>query len=955
MPRINLGRVVGDSAYEVAVKNGFTGTENEWLESLKGDTGDKGDSGLSDLIGDVSDITDYDYEGTKSVEVQKINYKEVNTTVNGVHIIADGNGTFTLSGTATAGSTEPSLLSGACELEAGTYKYSIEVLEGTFPNGTSSWAFKCGNSDNEKLSLYFTSAHTGSKSFVASNNYRLYFTFASGAVFDITFKLKVFKEETVSVNKTAKDEKARSDIQTLLPLVSLRDEVDEIKESYPVVHTYDKDDVYTEGGSSMYYYNLSGTNAPENPTATSGTTKYACMVIPVNKGQQATIYTKGTNGAALAYAVTDLNRFILDKPTAADSAVDRTTANPHEVDITEEGYLYVNVAGTVAQANKVKVIIKESLLSKIDGVNDKVEGIEEGIDNIRETYPQIITYDRNDVYKDANNYEQYYWNLGGGVIPNSRTKDTSGSTATNRFASVGPIEILSGQHITVYTKGGIYARAYAITDKAKSVTELAESSLDITTTPLDYDVIEDGYLYVNCQWGSISQLKVIITDSMVNRLNNLNDKISGVNNVMPKINNLPFNPHLQSLRILHIGNSFSIDATAYLSGFIGAASPAINVDNLCIYRLAVSSGSFKIWTQRFKNNNNTDVLIAKVAGGINCTFNGIRQALCNNTWDLIVIQQVSTYSGEHLVWEGDGDGGYLKEFITILKTYQPSASIAFMMVHATHPDRSGKETAERWNEIADGCKFMKAEYGIDLVIPVGTAIENIRTTQVGNPLTRDNDHLGYGLARYVANACYFQSVIAARYGVSVLGNSYTRNTTTTEPDDSGSITHQEAIISVDSTNKELAQKAALLACTDMFTIRNPQNVSEYSDTPPVSQSQWVFPIWEKRLEIVNSPALSNNAFGAGFGKYYVMQTLSNPITINLPAVPNEQVPTITGFMVFVTAPSDEGVRFAANNSENIKESGLSDVEEGKTYEINAIWNGAAWVITTVEMKVYNPT
>ena len=34
----------GDSAYEEALKNGFEGTEAEWLESLKGDKGDKGDS-----------------------------------------------------------------------------------------------------------------------------------------------------------------------------------------------------------------------------------------------------------------------------------------------------------------------------------------------------------------------------------------------------------------------------------------------------------------------------------------------------------------------------------------------------------------------------------------------------------------------------------------------------------------------------------------------------------------------------------------------------------------------------------------------------------------------------------------------------------------------------------------------------------------------------------------------
>ena len=33
----------GASAYEIAVANGYVGTEEQWLESLKGDKGDKGD------------------------------------------------------------------------------------------------------------------------------------------------------------------------------------------------------------------------------------------------------------------------------------------------------------------------------------------------------------------------------------------------------------------------------------------------------------------------------------------------------------------------------------------------------------------------------------------------------------------------------------------------------------------------------------------------------------------------------------------------------------------------------------------------------------------------------------------------------------------------------------------------------------------------------------------------
>lgn len=41
----------GDSAYQVAVENGFVGTEAEWLESLKGEKGDKGDVGEQGVQG----------------------------------------------------------------------------------------------------------------------------------------------------------------------------------------------------------------------------------------------------------------------------------------------------------------------------------------------------------------------------------------------------------------------------------------------------------------------------------------------------------------------------------------------------------------------------------------------------------------------------------------------------------------------------------------------------------------------------------------------------------------------------------------------------------------------------------------------------------------------------------------------------------------------------------------
>lgn len=44
----------GESAYQIAVRNGFSGSEREWVESLKGDPGEKGDKGEPGV--DIKDV-----------------------------------------------------------------------------------------------------------------------------------------------------------------------------------------------------------------------------------------------------------------------------------------------------------------------------------------------------------------------------------------------------------------------------------------------------------------------------------------------------------------------------------------------------------------------------------------------------------------------------------------------------------------------------------------------------------------------------------------------------------------------------------------------------------------------------------------------------------------------------------------------------------------------------------
>lgn len=66
-----LGSVIGrdgKSAYEVALKNGFEGTEAEWLAALKGDKGDKGDTGAKGDKGDTGATGAQGIQGEQGIQ-----------------------------------------------------------------------------------------------------------------------------------------------------------------------------------------------------------------------------------------------------------------------------------------------------------------------------------------------------------------------------------------------------------------------------------------------------------------------------------------------------------------------------------------------------------------------------------------------------------------------------------------------------------------------------------------------------------------------------------------------------------------------------------------------------------------------------------------------------------------------------------------------------------------------
>jgi hypothetical protein len=97
------------------------------------------------------------------------------------------------------------------------------------------------------------------------------------------------------------------------------------------------------------------------------------------------------------------------------------------------------------------------------------------------------------------------------------------------------------------------------------------------------------------------------------------------------------------------------------------------------------------------------------------------------------------------------------------------------------------------------------------VIPVGTAVQNARTSYLGDNLTRDGYHMDNGIARYGASCTVFETLITPKYNKRLDGNTYTydvSNSTTTP---------------VTSANASVAREAARYAVKNPYVVTQMKN------------------------------------------------------------------------------------------------------------------------------------
>ena len=258
----------------------------------------------------------------------------------------------------------------------------------------------------------------------------------------------------------------------------------------------------------------------------------------------------------------------------------------------------------------------------------------------------------------------------------------------------------------------------------------------------------------------------------------------------------------KTVRILAIGNSFSQDAVEqYLHELAEAEGISTIIGNMFIGGCSLE--------RHVKNarDNAPAYAYRKIGTDGKKREKGkmsLEAVLADEDWDYVSLQQASPFSGMYETYEAS-----LPELIEYVKARLPKKTK--LMLHQTwaYASTSKHSGFKNYNcnqltmyqAIANAVKKAAKANKIKIVIPSGTAIQNARTSFIGDHLNRDGYHLDVKIGRYTAACTWFERI----FKHNVVGNPY-------------------APEGLDEVRKAVAQKAAHAA------VKHPYKVTEQSIT-----------------------------------------------------------------------------------------------------------------------------
>ncbi|MFT3751544.1 MAG: DUF4886 domain-containing protein [Paludibacter sp.] len=223
------------------------------------------------------------------------------------------------------------------------------------------------------------------------------------------------------------------------------------------------------------------------------------------------------------------------------------------------------------------------------------------------------------------------------------------------------------------------------------------------------------------------------------------------------------------IKILAIGNSFSEDAAeSYVDDLAKADGVQLIIANMYIGGCSLETH----WNNAATNS--AAYSYRKIVNGVKTTLSNktLQEAITDESWDYITFQQVSQYSGKYATYFP-----YLPNLLNYVKGLATNPNVKYCMhrtwayaTNSTHSeyDYYKKDQAIMYDSIVAVTNKAAEKVGISIIIPAGTAIQNGRTSYVGDNFCRDGYHLSLGLGRFTAACAWYEKLL----GKSVFNNTF---------------------------------------------------------------------------------------------------------------------------------------------------------------------------------------
>lgn len=223
------------------------------------------------------------------------------------------------------------------------------------------------------------------------------------------------------------------------------------------------------------------------------------------------------------------------------------------------------------------------------------------------------------------------------------------------------------------------------------------------------------------------------------------------------------------IKILAIGNSFSEDALEqYLYHIVKAEGINIVIGNMYIPGCSIE----RHWQNA--SNDAAAYNYRKIVKGEKRSTESTRisQAIADENWDYISFQQASHFSGIFSTYEKD-----LPSLVKYVKDKVKKDDTQYVLhqtwAYANSSTHDGfrnynNNQLNMYHSIVSTVSKASSLTGIGTIIPVGTAIQNGRTSFVGDHFNLDGYHLNLQIGRYTASCTWAEKLL----GIKILSNSY---------------------------------------------------------------------------------------------------------------------------------------------------------------------------------------